>query len=76
MVIPPDTPRYEQPLAELERRIIEEYVRGTGNDPIELRERTDPKARQILTLASAYAAGVLTEVEARLHYLRSLRGQE
>jgi hypothetical protein len=71
-----DTPPIEQPLAEFERRIIDDYVRSAGYDPAELRARTDPEARGILTLASAYAAGKLSEVESRMHYLRSLRGQE
>ena len=65
-----------EPLAKLEREIIDEYVRGAGYDPAELRARTDAQARGLLAEASAHAAGRLSEVEARLHYLRSLRGQE
>jgi hypothetical protein len=76
VVIDPDTPQAEEPLAELERHIIDEYVRSAGYDPVDLRGRSDAKAREILTLASSFAAGKLTEVEARMHYLRSLRGQE
>ena len=76
VAIDPDVPQTEEPLAELERHIIDEYVRGAGYDPVDLRNRTDPKAREILALASSFAAGKLTEVEARMHYLRSLRGQE
>jgi len=66
----------EEPLAELERLLIDEYIRSAGHDPLTLRGRTDLAARAILTGASTYAASRLTEVEARLHYLRSLRGQE
>lgn len=76
MTVDPDVPPTEEPLAELERHIIDEFVRGAGYDPVDLRNRTDAKAREILTLASSFAAGRLTEVEARMHYLRSLRGQE
>ena len=71
-----DTRPIEQPLAELERSIIDEYVRGAGYDPVALRARTDQDAHKVLALASAHASGKLTEVESRLHYLRSLRGQE
>jgi hypothetical protein len=74
--INPDTPRLEQPLAEFERRMIDDFVRTAGYDPAEMRTRTDAAARAVLSMASAYAAGKLTEVESRMHYLRSLRGQE
>ena len=66
----------EEPLAELERHIIDEYLRGAGFDPATVRQRTDDEAHRVLVLASAYAAGKLTEVESRMHYLRTLRGQE
>jgi hypothetical protein len=66
----------EEPLAELERAIIDEYLRGAGYDPATVRQRTDDDAHRVLVLASSYAAGKLTEVESKLHYLRTLRGQE
>ena len=75
-IINPDTLPREQPLAEFERNMIDDFVRGAGYDPADLRTRTDAAARSVLTMASAYAAGKLTEVESRMHYLRSLRGQE
>ena len=71
----PESP-IEEPLAELERLLIDEYVRRAGYDPRALRARTDPAARSVLTDASTYAASRLAEVEARLHYLRSLRGED
>ena len=37
-----DSPPLEEPLAELERRIIDEYIRGLGHDPDHLRASTDP----------------------------------
>ena len=66
----------EEPLAQLERILICEYIRLAGHDPAELRARHDHASRTLLCEASIYAASRLTEVEARLHYLRSLRGQE
>ena len=66
----------EEPLAELERELISAYLGGAGLDPKALTARDDPEAHQILIDASLYACSRLTEVESRLHYLRSLRGQE
>ena len=71
--LPPE-PLHE-PLAELERELLAAYVSGAGYDLESLRTREDSDARDILTRASVYASARLCEVEARLHYLRSLRGQ-
>ena len=67
-----DIPPSEEPLAELERRIIDEYIRGLGHDPDTLRTSNDPAARRVLIDASTYAATRLSEVEARSHYVREL----
>lgn len=67
-----DVPPLEEPLAELERRIIDEYVRRLGHDPEALRASMDAGARKILVDASTYAATRLSEVEARSHYVREL----
>ncbi len=68
----PDVPPLEEPLAELERRLMDEYVRGAGFDPDVVRERTDAMAKKIRTDAAQYAALKLTEVESRAHYVRDL----
>lgn len=65
----------EEPLAELERQLISAYVAGAGEDLQLLRGRTDARARQVLVEASRYASEKLSEIEARLHYLRNLHGQ-
>jgi hypothetical protein len=62
----------EEPLAELERRLIDEYIRKAGHDPDEVRARHDEASRKLLVDASSYAATKLTEVEARSHYVREL----
>ena len=67
-----DTPPLEEPLAELERRIIDDYIREHGHDPATLRDSADAGARKILVAASVYAATRLSEVEARSHYVRDL----
>ena len=51
------------------------YVAGAGQNLEALVIRTDESARQLLAEASRYASARLTEVESRLHYLRSLRGE-
>ena len=65
----------EEPLAELERELISAYVAGTGHSIEALRSRSDEQSKQILIDASLYATSRLSEVESRLHYLRSLRGE-
>ena len=67
-----DVPPLEEPLAELERHIIDEYIRRLGHDPNVLRTSMDAGARRILVAASTYAATRLSEVEARSHYIREL----
>ena len=68
----PDVPPLEEPLAELERRLIDEYVRDQGLEPDVVRKRTDAIAKKILADAAQYAALKLTEVESRAHYVRDL----
>ena len=58
-----------------ERELVAAYVAGTGYDLDDLRSRDDDEARGILTQASLYASTRLSEVEARLHYLRAIRGE-
>ncbi|MGH9258050.1 MAG: hypothetical protein ACRD3C_26105 [Vicinamibacterales bacterium] len=68
----PDVRPLEEPLAELERRLIDDYLRKAGHDPDALRARHDEEARKLLTAASVYAAAKLTEIESRSHYVRNL----
>ena len=68
----PDVPPLEEPLAELERRLIDAYRTGLGHDPAALRARGDEASRKILVQASIHAAMKLTEVESRAHYVRDL----
>lgn len=65
----------EEPLAELERRLMSEYVAAVGQDLHALLNRNDEEAKKLLTEASLYATGKLTEVESRSHYLRKLHGE-
>ena len=67
--------RLEEPLAELERHLIKAYLAGAGEDFHALTARDDDRARRLLADASQYASSKLSEIEARLHYIRSLRGE-
>jgi hypothetical protein len=71
-----DVPPIEEPLAELERALIDEYIRSAGHDPQALRARGDEAAHKLLIAASVYAATKLTEVESRAHYVRDLHHSE
>lgn len=68
--------KLEEPLAELERELISAYVAGAGHTLDAVRARGDEEARRLLVDASLYATARMSEVEARLHYLQSLRGGE
>jgi hypothetical protein len=70
--LPSDAPRLQDLHADLERTLINEYLRGRGHDPDRLRDRDDAEAHLLLTEASTYAAGRLTEVEARAHYVHDI----
>jgi hypothetical protein len=65
----------EEPLAEIERHLIAAYVAGAGHDLQDLRKRRDADARTLLAEASRYASEKLSEIEARSHYLHTLRGE-
>jgi len=65
----------KEPLAELEKELINAYVAGAGQEFQTLLARNDKDARRLLTDASLYATARLTEIETRSHYLRLLRGE-
>ena len=74
MAVERDTPPLEEPLAKLERALIEEFLRAQGHDPVALRARTDAAAKAALRDAAIYAATRLTEVESRAHYINEIHG--
>jgi hypothetical protein len=72
----PDVPPMEEPLAELERRLIDDYIRAAGEDPAAVRAKGDEASRKLLTAAAIHAATKLTEVEARAHYVHDIHRHE
>ena len=57
----------EDPNADLERALIEDFIRARGYDPARLNELPDEQRRRLRGDASAHAAARLTEMEARAH---------
>jgi hypothetical protein len=60
------------PLAQLERAFIEEYLQGRGHHLQDVRELPSEQAEALMREASAYASGRLTEVETRAHLVSDL----
>jgi hypothetical protein len=57
------------PLAELERSFIAEFLRERGHTVDSVRALPDAEAHALLRQASIYASGRLTEVESRAHFV-------
>ena len=68
----PDVRPLHEPLAQLERHLINDSLLALGHDPDALRQRPDPAARKLRAAASRHAALKLTEVESRAHYVGHL----
>jgi hypothetical protein len=62
----------DSPLAELERALIEEFVRDRGFDPHNLADLGDAARERLLKDASVYASVKLMEVEARSRLLHDI----
>ncbi len=72
----PERPPVEEPLAQLERQLIDLYLARSGHNFHDLMLRDDAAARQLLVGASLYASERLSEIEARSHFLKKLHGAE
>jgi hypothetical protein len=60
------------PLAQLERAFIDEFLRMRGYDVDTLRQLPDDKATALLKQATMYASCRLTEVESRARFVDDL----
>ena len=69
-------PPVEEPLAQLERQLIDAYLTGIGQNFRDLMVRDDAAARRLLAEASLHASERLSEIEARSHFLKKLHGAE
>jgi hypothetical protein len=68
----------QQPLQDpnglLESELINEFLRTRGYDRRSLDSLPDDERRRLLRQASIHAAGKLTEIEARAHFVDGLHG--
>jgi hypothetical protein len=70
-----DTP-LQPPLSQLERALIEEFLRSRGCDPAEVPHLPPEQRHELLTQASRHASARMAEVEARSHYLHDIHDAE
>jgi hypothetical protein len=75
MASPPPERPLEEPLSELERQFIAEYLANAGADYHGLLARNDDEARTLLRRATQYASERLSEIEARSDYVHKLHGE-
>jgi len=67
-----DVSPLEAPLAELERALIEEFVRARGYDTRALATLPDLERAILLKEASIYASAKMTEVESRARFVHDI----
>ena len=64
------------PQAQLERALMDEYIKLHGCDPESVRLRPEAEVMALLEAASTYAAGRLAEFESRAHYVHDIQGKD
>jgi ribonuclease HIII len=69
-----DSPRMQDKYAQLERALIDEFLRINGYDSHTVLTLPEEKRIALLTNAAEYAAVKLAEVEARAHYIHEIHG--
>lgn len=67
-----DTPAPQAPLGQLERALIDEYVRGRGYDPATLGSLPADERDALLKQASLHASARMAEVESRSHFVHDM----
>jgi len=67
-----DQPPMEDPLSHLERALIDEFLQMRGFTRAEMKALPEHEASLLMAQASTYAAGKLTEVECRAHYVNEI----
>ena len=64
------------PLGQLERALIDEFLRTRGYDPAEVPHLPPEQRDELLRQASRHASARMAEVEARSHYLDEIHHVE
>jgi hypothetical protein len=68
----PDDQHMEDPLGQLERALIDEFVRASGRDPARLADLPEQERDALLKAASVHASAKLSEIESRSHFIHEL----
>jgi hypothetical protein len=71
---PRELPGRQAPLGQLERSLIDEFVRARGFDPAKLADLPARERQALLAAASVHASTKLTEIESRSHFIHEIRG--
>lgn len=61
------------PQSAMERKFIEEYLKGKGYTLKELKQLPEEQAKRLMREACTYASLKLTDVEAKAHFRRNIR---
>ena len=78
--MPTETPKNVFPAREdetrslLEKGLINEYLRNKGYDQGSLKKLPEDEARRLMTEASIYASGKLTEIETKARFKENIKG--
>ncbi len=64
----------EDPQADLETALIDEFLRTRGLSRHGLRNVPEERATALMKEASGYASARLTELESRAHYVQEIHG--
>ena len=72
----PNARAMEDPEGQLEKALIEEFLRARGLDSSALRALPEDEAKRVLTEASVYAAAKLAEVEARARFVHNIHSED
>jgi len=67
-----DQPAIDTPLSQLERSLIEAFVRGRGYAPDDLTALAEADRHALLKEASVYASSKLSEVESRARFVHEI----
>lgn len=67
-----ETSALQPPLGQLERALIDEFVRARGYDPLKLADVPEAERETLLKDASVYASARLAEVESRSHFVHEI----
>lgn len=64
----------EDPNAQLETALIDEFLRARGSDRHKLQGLPEDEATRLMKEASAYATARLSELESRAHFVHEIHG--